>query len=606
MRFFRNSWIGIGLAILFGASLFFFRGQARYSNLFNSDNFVADISGTPISTTKFMRSMDMNINQFSQMIGSKLTGDQVRSFQVHQIALQNLVNSAVFENEFEKINFILDDTTIAKETKRNFPDLYINNKLDDEMLNTFLRRQGLKIEDLVDLIDFETRSIVFDQLFFQKNYPLQLQINFNKYDNQSRDIELLKIPYDEIKLENYSKDQISKDNNELLDYFNNNSAAYMTKEERDISYILISKSDYRNDFSPSENSLNDYYNNNKNLFINQEERSFKQFNFKSKDEANDFKIKVSGKTNEEIIKYAEENNIIFNEFKNVDRNKVLEQLANAIFELDKGSVSDVVQTTLAYHIIILDEIFPEKELKFDEVKNEINNTLTNFEVDNYFNELKSSLDQQILDGFSITEIADQNNLKLINKKKILNNTNEDDPTLSNVISFSFTQNKDFVSDLVDIDNDTSFIVNIDDIYPSKIESIDNIFDSVLNDFIFTKKTEQAENIFENNKEIFTNISKFYATNPENLNLSLKTNDELPISFKQKIFETDIDKVAFGSDENAIYFANIKSIKMPEEGENTSNINLIGDLKTAFGSEIIKTKEISFNDELINGLLSQYK
>ncbi|MDC3178302.1 SurA N-terminal domain-containing protein [Pelagibacteraceae bacterium] len=606
MRTFRKSWIGIGLAILFGASLFFFRGQERYSNLFNSDNFVADISGTPISTTKFMRSMDMNINQFSQMIGSKLTGDQIRNFQVHQIALQNLVNNAIFENEFDKINFILDDTTIAKETKRNFPDLYINNKLDDEILNTFLRRQGLKIEDLVDLINFETRSNLFDQLFFQKNYPSQMQINFNKYDNQNREIELLKIPYDEIKLKKYTKDQITKDNIELLDYFNNNSAEYMTNEERDISYILISKSDYRENFSPSENKLNEYYNNNKNLFINPEERGFKQFNFKLKEEADEFKLGISGKSNEEIIKFAEENNIIFNEFKNVNRNKVLEELANVIFELSKGSISDVVQTTLAYHIIMLDEIFPEKELKFDEVKNEINNTLTNFEVDNYFNELKSSLDQQILDGFSITEMADQNNLKLINKKKILNNTNEDDSTLSNVISFSFTQNKDFVSDLVDIDNDTSFIVNIDDIYPSKIESIDNIYDSVLNDFIFTKKTEQAENIFENNKEIFTNISKFYATNPENLNLSLKTNDELPISFKQKIFETDIDKVAFGSDENAIYFANIKSIKMPEEGENTSNINLIGDLKTAFGSEIIKTKEISFNDELINGLLSQYK
>jgi len=606
MRAFRKSWIGIGLAILFAVSLFFFRGSQRYSNLFNSDNFVANISGTPISTTQFMRSMDININQFSQMIGSKLTGDQVRNFQVHQIALQNLVNNAIFENEFDKINFILDDTIIAKETKRNFPDLYINNKLDDEMLNTFLRRQGLKIEDLVDLIDFETRSIEFDQLFFQKNYPSQLQINFNRYDNQSREIELLKISYDEIKLENYNKDQITKDNKGLLDYFNNNSADYMTNEERDISYILISKNDYKNNFSPSENSLNEYYNNNKNLFINPEERSFRQFNFKSKEEADEFRLTVSGKSNEEIIQYVDEKNIIFNEFKNVNRNKVLEQLANAIFELSEGSMSNVVQTTLAYHIIILDEIFPKKELKFDEVKNEINNTLTNFELDNFFNELKLSLDQQILDGFSITEIADQNNLQLLNKKKIINSTDEDDSALSNVISFSFTQNKDFVSDLVDIDNNTSFIVNIDDIYPSKIESIDNIFDRVLNDFIFTKKIEQAENIFENNKEIFTNISKFYATNPENLNLSLKTNDELPISFKQKIFETDIDKVAFGSDENAIYFANIKSIKMPEEGENTSNINLIGDLKTAFGSEIIKTKEISFNDELINGLLSQYK
>ncbi len=606
MRAIKKSWIGIGLAILFGASLFFFRGQERYSNLFNSDNFVANISGTPISTTKFIRSMDININRFAQMIGSELNGDQIRSFQIHQIALQNLINAAVFENEFDKINFILDDTTIAKVTKKNFPDLYKDNKLDNDILNTFLRQQGLKIEDLVDLIDFETRSNIFDELLFQKNYPSQLLINFNKYDNQSREIELLKIPYDEIKLENYNKDQITKDNKELLDYFNNNSVEYMTNEERDVSYILINKSDFRENFSPSENSLNEYYNNNKNLFIDPEERSFKQFNFKSKEEADEFKLSVSGKSNEEIIKFAEENNIIFNEFKNVNRNKVLEQLSNAIFDLNKGDMSDVIQTTLAYHIIILDEIFQKKELKFDEVKDEINNTLTNFELDNYFNELKSSLDQQILDGFSITEIADQNNLKLINNKKIINKNNQDDPTLSSIISFSFTQNKDFVSDLVDIDNDTSFIVNIDDIYPSKIESIDNIFESVLNDFIFTKKTEQAENIFENNKEIFTNISKFYATNPENLNLSLKTNDELPISFKQKIFETDIDKVAFGSDENAIYFANIKSIKMPEEGENTSNINLIDDLKTAFGSEIIKTKEISFNDELINGLLSQYK
>ena len=107
MRAFRKSWIGIGLAIIFAASLFFFRGSTRYSNLFNSDNFIADISGTPISTTKFLRSMDMNINQFSQMMGSQLTGEQIRSFQVHQIALQNLIYAAVFENEFDKIDCLI-------------------------------------------------------------------------------------------------------------------------------------------------------------------------------------------------------------------------------------------------------------------------------------------------------------------------------------------------------------------------------------------------------------------------------------------------------------------------------------------------------------------
>ena len=65
-----------------------------------------------------------------------------------------------------------------------------------------------------------------------------MQINFNKYDNQSREIDLLKISYNEINLENYNKDKITKDNIELLDYFNNNSAEYMTNEERDIIKII--------------------------------------------------------------------------------------------------------------------------------------------------------------------------------------------------------------------------------------------------------------------------------------------------------------------------------------------------------------------------------
>ena len=57
--------LGFILAILFGLSLFFFRGSSRYSNLFNSDNVIASISGTPISTNKFTRTLQLNINQFS-------------------------------------------------------------------------------------------------------------------------------------------------------------------------------------------------------------------------------------------------------------------------------------------------------------------------------------------------------------------------------------------------------------------------------------------------------------------------------------------------------------------------------------------------------------
>ena len=73
----------------------------------------------------------MNINQYSQMFGRPLTSDEIQSFQIHSMALGGLVNNAVFENEFESQNFIVDDTVVASETKKRFPELYnSNNKIE--------------------------------------------------------------------------------------------------------------------------------------------------------------------------------------------------------------------------------------------------------------------------------------------------------------------------------------------------------------------------------------------------------------------------------------------------------------------------------------------
>ena len=65
-------------------------------------------------------------------------------------------------------------------------------------------------------------------------------------------------------------------------------------------------------------------------------------------------------------------------------------------------------------------------------------------------------------------------------------------------------------------------------------------------------------------------------------------------------------LTFSSEDENIYFAQVDSILIPDINEEFSGLNLISEIKNAFGNEIIKTKNISFNDELINGLLSQYK
>ena len=607
MRALNKGWIGIALIILFGASLFFFRGSSRYSNLFNSDNFVANVSGTSISTTQFMRSLEMNIGQFAQMIGEDLTGDQIRAFQIHQLVLQNLVNNAIFENEFDSKNYILDDTTIAERTQKRFPNLYLNNKINDDALSSFLRQQRLKIQDLVNIVDYETRAEVFDDLFFEINYPSELSEKISMINNQSRLIDLLKVPYDKIKLQDYNIDNLSKDNAELISYFEQNNTNYISKEKRDISYLVINKKNYEDNFVPNQNEIVDYFNNNKKIYIIPEKRSFKQFNFKTQEEAEDFKIEITGLSNDEILKLILDKNIKFNEFKDVNSNQVLDELSDVIFALNIGQISEIVNTTLAHHIIILDKIDIEKEPMLNDVSEKIKTTLTMVKLDNYFNDLKSNINQKILDGFSIIELSNEYNLSIENMNNVALDSENENNLEKYVIDLSFSQNKDFISDIYDFDENISLIINVDNIYPSKVEDIESVYEIVFNDFINSKKLEFAQNLFDNNKNDnnLIAINSIFNLEIEELNTKLNSNDITSI-LNNSIVNSELNKINFSSDEKNIYFFKVKKIIIPQNIDKNQNINLLADLKNAFGNEIIKTKNISFNDELINGLLSQYK
>ena len=234
-----KSKIAFVLAILFGISLFFFRGGSRYSNLLNSDNIIANVSNTSISTTKFNRTLQMNINNFSQMIGQRISKEQIIGFQIHSLALGALINDAVFENEFDNQDFKIDETVIAKKTKERLPSIYDeNNKLNKESLNKFLLDQNLKIEDIVQIIDYETRNQFFNDAFFNISYPKNYSNKIYNYENHKRKINKIVIPLNKINIDK-KIESLSNDLKKIInEFYENNLDNYMSLEKRDVDYLI--------------------------------------------------------------------------------------------------------------------------------------------------------------------------------------------------------------------------------------------------------------------------------------------------------------------------------------------------------------------------------
>jgi len=608
-----KSKIAFVLAILFGISLFFFKGGSRYSNLFNSDTVVATVSGTPISTSKFNRTMQMNINKFNQMLGKSITGDEIRSFQIHSLSLGALINDAVFENEYDSIKLIIDESVVAQKTKERIPQLYDkNNKLNETYLNTFLKQQQLKIEDIVQIINFETRDEFVNNALFNINYPQYFSSKIDNYNNHSRKISYIEFLLEEVNIENDIQKYALNMKEELEKYYENNINQYMSKENRNVEYIIFNKKKYANNFVPTNFEIKEYFNANKELYYQNEQRSFIQFNFKTLEEAKNFKSKIQNFINpSDILKFAEENNIRFNEFENLIADEMLEEISKPLFELNQNQQSKIIETSIAKHIIILQSIEPERQLKFDEVKENIKNTITAIELNNYFTDIKNQASEKILNGKLLSEIANDFNLTI----SLINNITQDydqydqseEIIISSLIPAAFGSNKDFVSDVIDINNDYAYIFNVKEITPSTPLDITSIQEILLNDWKKSKKIEKINSdvkINKDNNNFFSQLLSTYQLQPKELIINNNFN-ELPRSFIVEVLEGEKGQNIQYIDNNLVHIAKIIDITIPDEKNDNISISMADDLRGSFGGELYKNKNMSTNDSLINAIIQQY-
>ena len=607
-----KSKIAFVLAILFGLSLFFFRGGSKYSNIFNSDNIIASVSGTPISTTKFNRTLQMNINQFNQMLGKSLSSEEIKAFQIHSMALGALINDAVFENEYDKKNFKIDETIIAQQTKERIPQLYKNNKINDLFLNQFLQQQQLKIEDIVQIIDFETRDQLFKEVFFNINYPMGFSNIIYKYDNHTRKVKFIKIPMNLINIENTIQSSSTNVDKFLEEFYKNNIDKYMYEEKRNVEYIIVNKSDYTNEFIPNDYEILEYYNNNKDLFFEKEKRSFIQFNFKSLNEANNLKNKIMNLTNTiDIITYANENNIEYNSFGYLSSDEMLDEISNVLFKLQVDQQSEIFETAFAKHIIILQNIKPESQLPFNVVQDNIKETITNIEIDNYFTELNNNIDEKIVNGNSLNSIATefQLNLKTHNSltKSYADFENDQKEFFKSLITNAFATNKDFVNDIVTIDSNHFYFFNVTKIEPSIPIDLVEIKENVLKDWQITKKIEIIEKKLKENKNNINyveELSSLYNLPIKTLEIN-KNSQELPKNLVIDIFESVKGSYNQKLEDSNIYISNIINIIIPNNVDREENLSLMESLRNSFGNELTSNVKISTNDNLINAVIDRY-
>ena len=77
---------------------------------------------------------------------------------------------------------------------------------------------------------------------------------------------------------------------------------------------------------------------------------------------------------------------------------MLNELSNEIFKLNIGEISKTIETTLAKHIIIVENIFEKEQQSLVDAENDIKEKILNVELNNYITELKNNISKDIEEG----------------------------------------------------------------------------------------------------------------------------------------------------------------------------------------------------------------
>ena len=609
LNFIRNSKIGIILAIVFGLSLFLIRGGNRYSGVFGvGANDIALVGETNISNIQFYRTLDLNKRQFSEMIGSQITNQQVRDFGIDQQSLGILINEAILKNEFKYFNLVLDDIIIAKEIREYIPSIYDeNNEVIDENLSSFLYNQNLDLESFIDIIRTQTLRNQFENILFRNiEYPKQSLNNINIINNPKIKINLIKLPIEDFNLD------FDKSEDLIIKYFEENINLYNKKESRTIEYINIHPKNFIDEINFSEFEIKEFYENNKNQFKINEKRSFMQLNFLNKDDASSFSNKINNINNyEEIKKIATKNNIRFNEYKEIDNRGTLKEIASEAFKLNVHELSEVIESSLAYHLVFIDKIIPSYFEDYNKKKNDINEILKNNYSMNYIQDLIEKIDEDLLNNLSINEIANKHKLKIdiINEGKI-----EDDFGIQEnlILRKAFEENLNFVSNIYEgHDENSFFIFNVKAINPERNQDYSIVKEKVLEDWnkkeiINNSLRYIKEKVKDNNdnNQFVKNLRKEF--NFEIQDLSIQNNDKtIPYELINDIFNNNVGGIDFIYYDKKILISLLKSINIEEDNTNLENLNLklnnsiSNELLEIYFESIMKETDIKINNNLFN-------
>ena len=466
----------------------------------------AIVNGEEISKTDFDQAYQNERgrmeSQFGQMF-EQLAADENYMKTFREGVLDKLINDELQNQLANNVGLRVSDAQI-KDIIRKMPEFQVDGRFDNERYLALLRQAGYQTSSFRDYLRVETTRRQLAQAIATTDFSLAAEVKAHtELDKQTRSIE-----YVVFKQADFT-DKVTISDEDRNDYYQTNQDFFATQEKVSLQYVELKVEDLMKDVAVSDEQVKTYYDDNIDSYRNNVERrrashvliEFGDDEDAAKTKADDVLAKLKG--GEDFVAlvkahsddtFSAENDGDLDWF---EKGVMGDEFDEAVFALaNVDDTTDVVRSESGFHIIKLTGHEPESIKPFDEVKEDVADTIKRDQATDDFYEKQetlATLSYEVAD--TLEEAAAGINVE-VKETPLFARIGAPIPVNNpKVIAAAFGEQvlvDSMNSDVIEITNDHVIVVRLLKHQASRIKAIDEVAEQITKALTSEKASEMAK------------------------------------------------------------------------------------------------------------------
>lgn len=407
--FIRNHqrWMQVILLVLIVPSFVFF-GVQGYSSFMASEPELVSVGDQPITLGQFNQARSAQLEQYRNALGSQFDPAAFDTPSFREQLLNRMIDERTVALAAAKGRYSVSDETLRR-TIAAIPAVQENGQFSSQRYRDVLAAQGMTPTTFeLGLRRDLAIAQVLQPIGLTARVPAEVAEKILALLTEKRVVERRSFAAaDYVQSINVTEADIKK-------WYDDNQAKLLIPENVDVQYIVLNEESASKDIKVTDEKIDSFYKQNQARYGQPERRRVSHILIELPASANDA-LKAEARTKAEDIakraKLAPQNfAALAKEFSQdtgsanqggdlgwISKNMLVPQVESAVFDLEKGNISGVVESPFGFHVINVVDVQPASVKPLAEVKEDITNEIRKQLAAEQFAQLASKLTSLVYD-----------------------------------------------------------------------------------------------------------------------------------------------------------------------------------------------------------------